>query len=450
MSKDAENNAPGNKEEKVYPNPDDRGPARIFKVNIDENELNTDILPEKPNYKGEVYFVNHKRNEHTAIPSEKNKTKLSDKGKENKKKRKSYSKPLIISVVSIILVATTLLSTIALSCFNDILPTTNRSDSQVLIKIPNNATTSQIIDLLDENGLISQRIFCKVFMKLMQRIKKMSSEPKYLGGTYYVSQSMGLERMLNEFKEEQTAAETVTLMFPEGWTMYQIFNKLERYEVCKADYLYTAVDDIVGSYDFTSKLGSIDGRYSPLEGYFFPDTYEFYIGENANSVLKRFLDNFKEKWTDDYDERAKELGLSIDEVIIIASIIQKEAADTEQMSLISSVIHNRLNDPANFPTIDCDSTYEYISNYVAPVAGSTKAAALMNTYNTYLCVGLPAGPICSPGTDAIEAALNPANTDYLFFQHDKSGKIYLAKTGEEHDKNSLAVAKANSDMNNDE
>lgn len=452
MSKDTENNVPDNNDDRIHPNPHDRGSARIFKVNIDESELDSNIMPEKPDYKGEVYFINHKRDEHSINTREKSGSYSAVNGKTStkKKKKRLSSKSFIITIVSIIVVATILLSTLALSCFNDILPTTNRSDAQVLVKIPNNATTSQIIDMLDENGLIKQRTFCKLFMSIMKRMEHLSSEPVYLGGTYYVSQSMGLERMINEFKEEQTAAKTVTLMFPEGWTIYQIFNKLEHYEVCKADHLYTAIDDIIDSYDFTSKLGDIDGRYSPLEGYFFPDTYEFYVGENANSVLKRFLDNFKEKWTDEYSERAKNLGLSIDEVINIASIIQKEAADIEQMSLISSVIHNRLDDPVNFPTIDCDSTYEYISNYVAPIAGNTKASALMKTYNTYICVRLPAGPICSPGIDAIEATLKPADTDYFFFQHDKSGKIYMAKTADEHENNSLAVAKSNSDMNNDD
>ncbi|HZJ78647.1 MAG TPA: endolytic transglycosylase MltG [Clostridia bacterium] len=441
--------------QKMHPDPKDRGSGRIFKVNISEDDLNSNsdsdapCNQQRPDYKGEVYFANYSNSEHNGNNLPKPRSQPStQKNKSKGPKKQRVSKLLLVSVISGILIATTLLSSIVLSCFNDVLPTTNRSDAQVLVKIPNDATTSQIIDYLDDNGLIKQRIFCKFFMSTMSKLKKSKKEPIYLGGTYYLSQTMGLERMLNELKEEQTAAETVTLLFPEGWTIYQMFNKIEEYEVCKAEHLYTAINDILNSYDYSKDLGNIEGRYLPLEGYYFPDTYEFYIGENANSVTKRFLDNFKEKWNDDYVARAKVLDLTIDEVINIASIIQKEAANKEQMGMVSSVIHNRLRDPINYPTIDCDSTYEYISKFVEPITGKTKASALMKTYNTYSCVALPAGPICSPGEDAIEAALYPENSVYYFFQHDNYGKIYMAKTAAEHDKNSLKVAKANSNIEN--
>ena len=106
------------------------------------------------------------------------------------------------------------------------------------------------------------------------------------------------------------------------------------------------------------------------EGYLFPDTYDFYVDADPNYVITKFLDNFNSKWEDEYDKRAAELGLSRDEIITIASIIQKEAANSDQMKVISSVIHNRLNHQADYPTLGCDSTALYISNYVTPTVRS--------------------------------------------------------------------------------
>ena len=144
------------------------------------------------------------------------------------------------------------------------------------------------------------------------------------------------------------------------------------------------------------------------------------------------------------DKRAAELGLSRDEIITIASIIQKEAANTDQMKVISSVIHNRLNHQADYPTLGCDSTALYISNYVTPTVGEAQGAIYYSAYDTSAVKGLPPGPICNPGIDAIRAALYPSDTDYYFFAHDKAGNIYTASTFKEHKNNLVLIIKANS------
>ena len=151
------------------------------------------------------------------------------------------------------------------------------------------------------------------------------------------------------------------------------------------------------NYDFINEITDNKSRYLKLEGYLFPDTYDFYVDADPNYVITKFLDNFNSKWEDEYDKRAAELGLSRDEIITIASIIQKEAANTDQMKVISSVIHNRLNHQADYPTLGCDST-----------------------------------------------ALYPSDTDYYFFAHDKAGNIYTASTFKEHKNNLVLIIKANS------
>ena len=114
------------------------------------------------------------------------------------------------------------------------------------------------------------------------------------------------------------------------------------------------------------------------------------------------------------------------------------------MSLISSVIHNRLNNSVSWPTLGCDSTANYIKNYVRPNVSSSDAIIFEQNYNTYYCQGLPPGPICNPGDDAIRAALYPDDTNYYYFRHDKYGEIYMARTQAEHDENGNKVLRANS------
>lgn len=178
----------------------------------------------------------------------------------------------------------------------------------------------------------------------------------------------------------------------------------------------------------------------------YPDTYEFYIGENASSVIRRFLDNFKAKWIESYSEEAAKRGMTVDEVMTVASILQKEAADTSQMATIASVIYNRL-DSSNFQWLQCDSTETYLLETIKPTLTSStedteKYIRYRDLYDTYSteCKGLPIGPICNPGDSAIYAALHPEDTTYFYFRHDDDGNVYYASTFAEHEQNGRKIA----------
>ncbi|MBO7319102.1 MAG: endolytic transglycosylase MltG, partial [Clostridia bacterium] len=226
---------------------------------------------------------------------------------------------------------------------------------------------------------------------------------------------------------------TVRLTFPEGWTIAQIFEKLEKYEVCTAKKLYANLELVGKQYSFISEIEDNSNRYLKYEGYLFPDTYDFFIDENPTSVLEKLFNNFNNKWTAEYVARAKELGLTVDEVMNIAAIIQREAKGKSQMYTISSVIHNRLNAASTYPTLDMNSTKDYISSLESYKLFSDFYYELyLNTYNTYSSQGLPPGPICNPGESAIKAALYPDNTDYYFFMHSPTGQMYVARTAAEH------------------
>ncbi len=230
----------------------------------------------------------------------------------------------------------------------------------------------------------------------------------------------------------ETKKTTVTVTFPEGYTVTQIAELLEENGVCSASEFIEETKDISSlDYKFISEIESTDKRAFALEGYIFPDTYEFYLGESAKKALTRFLKNTEKKLTVDMYEKAEKLGYSMDEIIIIASVIQKEAGLKSEMNKVSSVIHNRLNDSYN--KLECDVTINYLTKYVIPyLDGDTDR--YNEYYNTYKCKGLPAGAICNPGIEAINAALEPADTKYMFFVTDKTdpSKYYYAETYKEH------------------
>jgi len=424
-------------------------PKKKFEVHIDDNALPQSYDDQTPQYKGEVYFSNRKPQRRSAQPKSAQQPQYADNGNDiqqennGKKRRFSFSAAVWI----IVAIFTITFSAITITCINDVLGM-NRSEEIVKITIPQNSDTGSIIDILDDEGLVKQKIFCKVYYEAIDFVKNINKEkkpadPVYLSGVYYVQKNMGLEGYLNEFKEHQKTADTITLVFPEGWTIYQIVDKISEFGVCSKDQLLASLEGTDFEYSFINEISDNPKRTFALEGYIYPSTYEFYEKSDANTILRKFLDASENKWTEEYEAQRVALGLTRDEVIIIASIIQREAANKEQMGLVSSVLHNRLDNSVSWPLLGCDSTKNYVTKYVAPNVSMSEAASYQNNYDTYAQPGLPPGPICNPGDDAIHAALFPEDTDYYYFRHDKYGKIYMAKTQAEHDQNGREVLRVN-------
>lgn len=346
-------------------------------------------------------------------------------------------------VIAVCVVCSILLSTYAISCLNDVFAVHRDSETVVTVNIPNDSNTKSVLKILQEQDLIEHRHFCYLIAKLVK-----FKDDNYLTGVYYVTASMGMEKMLTTFKEPTVTGETVTLTFPEGFTVDQILKRLEEAGVCTAALLNQTMREI----DFSSEFSFIreednkEARYQLLEGYLYPDTYEFYLNESPSSVLRKFLNNFKNKWTDKYAEQAKKLNMSVDDIITLASIIQKEAYGADQSPLISSVLHNRLNNAGLYPSLQCDSTTEYVNDYIQPnVKDAAALSGFTALYSTYRCEGLPVGAICNPGDEAIQAALFPENTGYYFFAHDVKKKLYLARNDSERRSNNIAILNANSE-----
>lgn len=336
-----------------------------------------------------------------------------------------------------------LLSSVALSCINDVLAINRDGEETIEVVLPNEADTKTAVKVLDEAGLIKNSMFCNLFLKIMGE-----RDTGYLPGVYYFTDDLGVEKMIDRFKTSSTRGAMISVTIPEGYTIDQIFQRLEKNDICTADSLYKTIDtiDFSEEYSFIAKIENKEERYHALEGYMFPATYEFEQGADPATVIRKFLNAFKSRWTEEYAAKAAELGMTTDDIIRLASIVEKEGANHEQFGLISSVLHNRLNRSGLYPTLDCDSTKDYVINTVSKrVTSTSKINAYILGYNTYECVGLPAGAICNPGADAIEAALNPDATQYYFFRHDKNGKIYMAETISQHDANGRTVNQVNAE-----
>lgn len=381
--------------------------------------------------KGDFYFSNDNSQPAHSV-NNKPRTKAPQK-KQVKQKGvgSTYMFFLVVGIVSIIV------SIYAIFCLNDILAITKTQSNITVSYSQEIESSNDAIDILSKKGLIKCKNFCKFFVKMRDSVITSSRlGGPYAAGVYYLNGKMGLEGMLFTLQGNNATSETVSLLFPEGYTVPEIIKKLDDNDVCDKEALYSVIQTTQYPYSLVTNLKASDSVPYRLEGFLFPDTYEFFIGESASSVIKKFLENGNAKFSEKYQDRAKELGYSTYEIMTIASIIQKEAANDEQMKEISAIIYNRLKNADNStPQLGCQSTKDYITNKVAPNLSST-ASHTSDYYVTYYdtnstFTGLPAGPICNPGVSAIDAALYPAKSSNKYFFHDNNGKLYTAKTYKE-------------------
>lgn len=225
---------------------------------------------------------------------------------------------------------------------------------------------------------------------------------------------------------------TVKVLIPEGYTASQIGDRLEANGVCKkAAFLSTINSYNFSYYPLVSKIAPDPNRCYKLEGYLFPDTYEFYINTLPQDVIGKMLRDAEVKIGENYSYS----GMTTDEIITLASIIQQEAASLDQMEKVSSVFHNRLKQAIR---LQADPTIYYVENYLKPnITGDKDRFSAY--YNTYKCNALPSGAICNPGALALQAAVSPAETTYIYFVTDKSGNYYYATTWEQHVQNCITA-----------
>lgn len=248
-----------------------------------------------------------------------------------------------------------------------------------------------------------------------------------IGGGLVVGNS---DLFTEETTTEPIVLATTRITFIEGSTLTECFKLLEENGVASFDDLMNVAQNYsFADYKIYSDIPDDKNRCFKLEGYLFPDTYDFFLDEAPESVIARFLSNSDVKITDEMRARATELGYTMDEIIIIASIIQAEGAFENDAATIAGIIYNRLDDGIK---LQMDSTYFYVEEDIASYVGEENVGEYKEIYDTYTCYSLPQGPVCNPGMFAINAALYPEETDYYYFCHDKNGNTYYATNYSDH------------------
>ena len=289
----------------------------------------------------------------------------------------------------------------------------NKEPHTAVVTIPDNFTMGDVADELKKAGIIEYKWLFKLFSAIADAKEKIDP------GSYELNTDLDYRAIISKMHFGASAGpdDIVEVTLYEGYTMREIFETLEKYGVCKASDLLEAAANYDFDYDFLDPSTLGDERR--LEGYLFPDTYEFYLDDEPEDVIMRFLNNFRAKITEDMYERAEELGYSMHEILTIASLIEKETSGEDESPYISSVIHNRLNSSA-YPYLQIDATIQYILPERKDRL-SDEDIAIDSPYNTYRYEGLPPTPIANPGLASIEAALYPADTDYYFYALHKDG-----------------------------
>lgn len=366
---------------------------------------------------------------------------------EEPKRRRKRIVPLFVKVVLYLVVVAVIsvgLGYGAWECAQDVLAF-GRSDDTVQVTVPENASLDAIAEMLEEQGLIKYPWLFKLYCKFTHSTGDM--EP----GTYELSYNYDYHALVSGMRAGSANRTTVRVMIPEGSTCAQIFASMEANGVCTVAELEESAAN--SEFDYWFLEGLPYGQTNRLEGFLFPDTYDFYVGDDPDRVLDKLLTNFNRKFSDDavaqldelntwlaerwsakgYDESYIEAHkFTVYELITVASMIEKETAGASESGGIASVIYNRLCDPANNPYLNIDATIVYALGG-AEGALTYEDTQIDSPYNTYNRTGLPAGPISNPGLSSITASLNPSDTNYLYYALDQStGKHHFSETHEEH------------------
>lgn len=368
--------------------------------------------------------------ENEDIADEENKTEAAE---EESKKSGGCLTSLIISLL--VVVISVALATFVTTVVFDVTGF-NRNNRAADVVIPKGADTEKIASILKEEGLInSERYFCWY-------VKFMKLDGKWREGSFSLQADMGFPALVNTM-QAQPPRKTVTVTFPEGMTVPEMAELLEEKEVCDAESFINAIRYGDFDYDFVRLIPTeadspeYAQRAYRLEGYLFPDTYEFYVGSQGETVVNRMLQNFEKKISKSMLAQIKDNGWTLDQFVIMASMVQGEGDTADTMNKVARVMHNRLKPDSGFTLFQFCSTRDY-ANYLLDLKwDSYDAEALKLAYNTYYREGLPVGAINNPGLDAFNAILYPSNDakvkDCYYFATDyKTGITYFSKTEKEH------------------
>lgn len=308
------------------------------------------------------------------------------------------------------------------SLAEDMLGIFGSGNSVRLVNIPEGTSTSGIAKILDDEGIIRHPLFFRAFEKL-------GGNHIFQQGGHNLHNGQSYASIIKKLTDtpDVTFDKTVTVLIPEGYEAWQIAEAFEKKAGADKDEFLRLLDE--GDFDF-SFVGDIQRRENRLEGYLFPATYEVFVGESEYDIICRMLAAFRDNVLPVYNQSGTDY--SLDEIVTMASIVEREAANESEQGKVASVFYNRLKRDMAFGSC---ATVQYIIKERKAVL-SNSDIKIKSDYNTYINKGLPVGPIASPGLAAVNAALYPEDTDYLYFaaRADGSENVF-SKTNDEHLRN---------------
>lgn len=322
-----------------------------------------------------------------------------------------------------------------------------KEDRVVTVTITNSDTMNDIAQKLANAGLVRYPGLFNAYCKLTDAREKISA------GEFQINEMYDYHALVSSMSSYSSDRKEVEVMIPEGYECRQIFSLLEKNQVCTVEELEEAAKTIdLNDFEFLDGLSEED-RENPycLEGFMFPDTYNFYMSDDPERVLRKFLRNFNNRFDEEMtagiqelnsrlaeqltkygysEEYIQENAMTLEDVVIVASMIERETAGSGESATIASVIYNRLMNP-DMPYLQIDATIQYALGERKPKL-SLDDLEIDSPYNTYRNAGLPIGPISNPGMNSLKAALRPEDTDYYYYALDTDGTHHFSESYEEH------------------
>jgi UPF0755 protein len=283
----------------------------------------------------------------------------------------------------------------------------------VRVIIPRGANFGQAADSLSHTGVIGSAKLFKLYGRVI------GGDRNIKPGTYLLKHGTPWNSIIDALNGGHGLVNTVTI--PEGWTVAQITPALAKTLKVPAESVTAAVRD-------TTLLARLDVPNPTLEGYLFPDTYAFPLGTTARQAVREMVYSFERRWKPSWDSAALAMKINRNDLVTMASIVEKEARLPEERPVIAAVYYNRLRKGM---LLHADPTVQYaLGHHVGRVL--YKDLAIKSPYNTYVNKGLPPGPIASPGVASLAAAASPANVQYLYFVASQDGHHEFRMTLEQH------------------
>lgn len=293
-----------------------------------------------------------------------------------------------------------------------------------LVEIPSGYTLKMISNKLAQEGIIKNSRTFEIYAK----IKGVGSGLK--AGKYLIQSDYGVEEIIQDMLDGKVVDESIAITFPEGWTLQQMSEELDMNGFSGEDFLSEAsdIDKYQGKFEFLSSITNKENR--TLEGYLFPDTYYFEKDSSVEKIVTKMLSRFQEMVTIDVMNQAHLLDRTIDEIVILSSIVEQESKFDEDRAGVAGVFYNRLDKGMH---LQSDVTVLYALG-IKKERVLYKDLEVDSRYNTYKYPGLPIGPIGSFGEPSFQASLNPLEHDYYYFIAKEDGHCVFTKTLSEHNK----------------